>query len=277
MAGAESGIDGVSESQDDCQQPLKLSEAEMKVLRECRVNSLYLRGLPLGLISAFGTRFVAHNFYPHMKRWAGFYYTVSFGMGVAIGVASYKDKCFEKIMSLENSQLADQVREFQRRAAGIGNAKGEFDTLTDRMHKKRGDAAALSTHTDSQLQHDATADAWNSSATGRFGSSKSNVGSNDDEEHQKKASYEEMRRLHRVKQTGGPRRPPAIAKQDKDDDKDTSSYDPDSAYDKQETWDTDYEKKVPDEKVNVPQSTGAWPQKKQRERTKTNQYGDEME
>ena len=81
------------------------------------------------------------------------------------------------------------------------------------MHKKRGDAAALSTHTDSQLQHDATADAWNSSATGRFGSSKSNVGSNDDEEHQKKASYEEMRRLHRVKQTGGPRRPPAIAKQ----------------------------------------------------------------
>ena len=35
-------------------------------------------------------------------------------MGVVLGVASYKDKCFEKIMNLDNSRLADQVRNYQK-------------------------------------------------------------------------------------------------------------------------------------------------------------------
>ena len=36
-------------------------------------------------------------------------------MGMIVGVVSYRQKCFEKIMALDNSRLADEVRKFQQR------------------------------------------------------------------------------------------------------------------------------------------------------------------
>ena len=36
-------------------------------------------------------------------------------MGMIVGVVSYRQRCFEKIMSLDNSRLADEVRKFQQR------------------------------------------------------------------------------------------------------------------------------------------------------------------
>ena len=37
-----------------------------------------------------------------------------FGFGFVMGIASYQNACIEKIMRLENSRLADQVRARQR-------------------------------------------------------------------------------------------------------------------------------------------------------------------
>lgn len=39
----------------------------------------------------------------------------AFTLGMVAGVTSYREKCFEKIMSLDNSRLADEVRRFQQR------------------------------------------------------------------------------------------------------------------------------------------------------------------
>ena len=35
-------------------------------------------------------------------------------MGMIAGVMSYREKCFSKIMNLDNSRLADEVRKFQK-------------------------------------------------------------------------------------------------------------------------------------------------------------------
>ena len=43
------------------------------------------------------------------------YWVGAFAVGFYVGTASYKTKCFEKIMQLENSNLAEQVREYQER------------------------------------------------------------------------------------------------------------------------------------------------------------------
>ena len=40
------------------------------------------------------------------------YWVSAFVVGFYVGTASYKTKCFEKIMQLENSNLAEQVREY---------------------------------------------------------------------------------------------------------------------------------------------------------------------
>lgn len=96
----------------------QLTEEERKVLRECRMNS-FMRGIPAGLLAALLTRFAIRtgtgNF-PHLASWSRFYYAASFTGGLLFGVASYRKTCLEKIMKLENSVLADQVREYFRRA-----------------------------------------------------------------------------------------------------------------------------------------------------------------
>ncbi|XP_046853570.1 OCIA domain-containing protein 1-like [Xenia sp. Carnegie-2017] len=95
---------------------LQLTEEERKVLRECRVNSMF-RGVPTGIFSAFLTSFaVRSGRFPHLAKWSRFYYGVTFTGGLLFGVASYRRTCLEKIMSLENSVLAEQVNEYLRRS-----------------------------------------------------------------------------------------------------------------------------------------------------------------
>ncbi|CAB4019424.1 OCIA domain-containing 1 [Paramuricea clavata] len=95
---------------------LELTEEERKVLRECRINSM-IRGVPAGILSAILTSFaVRSGRFPHLTYWSRFYYGVSFTGGLLFGVASYRKSCLEKIMQLENSVLADQVREYYRRS-----------------------------------------------------------------------------------------------------------------------------------------------------------------
>lgn len=50
-----------------------------------------------------------------VQKWSLFYYSGAFIVTFMMGVSSYRQKCMEKIMALENSRLADQVREHMAR------------------------------------------------------------------------------------------------------------------------------------------------------------------
>ena len=47
----------------------------------------------------------------HIQRRSWFYYGGLFMGSFFVGMASYRQRCLDKIMSLENSRLADQLRE----------------------------------------------------------------------------------------------------------------------------------------------------------------------
>ncbi|XP_065058056.1 uncharacterized protein LOC135685892 [Rhopilema esculentum] len=257
-----------------CEQ-LKLSDEELVVLRECRTNSLYLRGFPLGMLSAIATRYLGHNFFPHIRNWAGFYYTGAFTMGVVLGVASYKDKCFEKIMSLDNSRLADQMRNYKKQYSPDENMTESESQGGSRPVRQR---AAFGARPPS-FQPGRNSDH-------RQGSTNDEQESLDNEEDKgsKRMSYEELRRRHRDRQYQGPRRMPAASEQQANQDysaKDQDAYDPDSSYDKRETysagspWDPDTPKSSNDE--SEPRTSTQRPQSSPREYAKRNKYGDEME
>ncbi|XP_065838443.1 OCIA domain-containing protein 1-like [Oscarella lobularis] len=97
---------------------LQLSDEEVAVLRECRFNSTVYRGVPLGTVCAIFARELARRGRP--GRSSTMYWVGAFAVGFYVGTASYKTKCFEKIMQLENSNLAEQVREYQERKGQIG-------------------------------------------------------------------------------------------------------------------------------------------------------------
>ncbi|EDV28597.1 OCIA domain-containing protein 1 [Trichoplax sp. H2] len=88
----------------------RLTPQEEAVLRECRSHSLYYRGIPLGIISVVITRRAAASS-PHIHRWRAFYYVGIFGLSLLTGIASYRRQCMAKILQLENSPLADRLKE----------------------------------------------------------------------------------------------------------------------------------------------------------------------
>lgn len=89
---------------------VQLTEEEKAVLIQCRRGSI-ARGLPLGVLSVLGLRyFVQQGRVPaSVQRWSFIYYVGVFGITFTMGVSSYRQTCFQKIMNLENSHLADQV------------------------------------------------------------------------------------------------------------------------------------------------------------------------
>ncbi|XP_073253774.1 uncharacterized protein [Porites lutea] len=104
---------------------VELTDEEKAVLQECRINSVYFRGLPLGVCSVLLLRQAVNGgYFPHIKRFAALYYTGLFGFGFLAGVSSYKNTCVEKIMKLENSRLADQVKATQM----AGNRRSHWET-----------------------------------------------------------------------------------------------------------------------------------------------------
>ena len=50
-----------------------------------------------------------------MKKYSIMFYIGVFGGCFTAGISSYRKTCFEKIMALEDSVLADQVREHMRK------------------------------------------------------------------------------------------------------------------------------------------------------------------
>jgi hypothetical protein len=105
-------VRAMANREQNIRQPIKLTPEEKAVLLECRRNSL-ARGLPLGILSVLGLRYFVTQgrVSPHVQKWSIFYYSGVFIISCLMGVSSYKQKCLEKIMSLENSFLGDQLRE----------------------------------------------------------------------------------------------------------------------------------------------------------------------
>ena len=51
----------------------------------------------------------------HIQRWSSLYYTAVGAASFLVGLRSYRQTCLDKIMSLENSVLADQLRQHRRK------------------------------------------------------------------------------------------------------------------------------------------------------------------
>ncbi|EDO27662.1 predicted protein [Nematostella vectensis] len=145
--------------------PLELTDEERAVLRECRVNSLYFRGIPLGTVSVLLTReIIKWGYLPKAKRFAGLYYSGMFAVGLFAGIGSYRKACMDKIMRLENSNLANQVREFYKKA-GIQEGYGAEQNLSTSdefgEHKSVSQESLPLTQSPSQeLRSDNTESAW---------------------------------------------------------------------------------------------------------------------
>eukprot|EP00794_Sanderia_malayensis_P007420 gene7420-8240_t len=256
-----------SNSPDECPE-IRLTPQEMAVLRECRTNSLYLRGLPLGIFSVVATRYLAHT---------------AFSMGVVVGVSSYKDICFEKIMSLKDSRLADQVRSFQQRASG-GNWQEELKRTVETYQAQQGEL-------NRRNGHDETAsDRRRAHHFGRYKHKNAHPdvdddGDNAEMEQTSGSSYDKLRRSNRARRTQGPNRLPKTQRNEESmEPEESSTYDPDVSYDKRETypssdvsWDTDFQKQSYGEGAEDVPKQGQWPKKANVERVRKNKYGDEME
>lgn len=117
----------------------KLTDEEKAVLRECRINSVYFRGVPLGIGSVLILRqAIKYGLpLPFAKRFPGIFYTGIFGVGFIAGITSYHSTCVEKIMRLENSKLADQVRA-SRRALSHGSNRGDWQ-MENNNHERQED------------------------------------------------------------------------------------------------------------------------------------------
>ena len=129
--------------------PLQLTEEEKGVLMECRRNSTargkcrrglqrprrmryYLAGLAVTAGSLVLLRALIGSGEPlcvslspdplptgklplHIQRWSSLYYTAVGAASFLAGLRSYRQTCLDKIMSLENSVLADQLRQHRRK------------------------------------------------------------------------------------------------------------------------------------------------------------------
>ena len=51
----------------------------------------------------------------HVQRWSSAYYTTLGAVAFLVGMRSYRQRCLEKIMALDHSVLADQLRQHQRK------------------------------------------------------------------------------------------------------------------------------------------------------------------
>ncbi|XP_019850843.1 PREDICTED: uncharacterized protein LOC109581290 isoform X2 [Amphimedon queenslandica] len=123
---------------------IQLNEEEKAVLVECRRNSL-IRGAAVGLGSILGLRYLmSQGKVPaHVMRWPVFYYSGVFFLMGMLGVSSYRKRCLDKLMALENSNLANMMRDikagrtpnFENRTDNFerkGALKGYPDTIIDK-------------------------------------------------------------------------------------------------------------------------------------------------
>lgn len=87
-------------------QNLQLTQDELRILKECQYNSVVLRGLPLGGVTAT-------TFYYLMKSGTikknRFSLVISGVTGFLLGTMSYRQICVEKLLALPNSSLKERI------------------------------------------------------------------------------------------------------------------------------------------------------------------------
>ncbi|XP_057335225.1 OCIA domain-containing protein 1 [Microplitis mediator] len=85
---------------------IQLTKEEMAVLTECQHNSVFHRGLPLGVVAAGGFHYMMKT--GIMKKNIGTL-IVSGLSGFLIGTISYRSVCMEKLMALPHSTLKERI------------------------------------------------------------------------------------------------------------------------------------------------------------------------
>ncbi|XP_072262350.1 OCIA domain-containing protein 1-like isoform X2 [Pyxicephalus adspersus] len=89
-----------------------LSEEEVKVVMQCRTESFWYRSVPFSALSMAATQVLISKGFLTTSTRFGALPKVAFAgfMGFVFGKVSYMNVCKEKLMKLENSHLAEQLR-----------------------------------------------------------------------------------------------------------------------------------------------------------------------
>lgn len=88
------------------------SAEELRVLKECNIESFYQRSAPIGILLGTGTFFAIQKgiLKPSLNYGATPKVMIASILGYFIGKFSYQSRCAEKIMRLPNSKLAEALR-----------------------------------------------------------------------------------------------------------------------------------------------------------------------
>jgi len=286
--------------------PVTLTMEELKVLKECRTQSLAYRGIPAGVFGVLSVRAaIMSGKFPRVAAWSGAFYAGTFGLGVLLGVGSYRRQCLEKILALENSSLGDQLREFQRQA-GIpvtpkpSSQSSEFDTV---MYPQSIDSLARSARNNEE-QEVVESPAQLSDSGNKWDEIRSQTrrskmyGLQGNHEPGQGISFEELRQQHRNSQLQRQNEANSQQQRDQQHQEETSSgrsnidlYTPNTYLDDRESRAfTSVLDKEPvgtlfssDEDIQVPSTARGGRSDMVRKKTfaeatgRKNQYGDEME
>uniref|UniRef100_A0A1B0A9I3 OCIA domain-containing protein n=1 Tax=Glossina pallidipes TaxID=7398 RepID=A0A1B0A9I3_GLOPL len=96
----------------------QFSSDELRILRECNLESFYQRSLPLGTALGLAAYFGVKQGYltPNIRYGAVPKVMVGVLLGYFVGKFSYQQRCAEKIMLLPNSRLGELLRQRQNQS-----------------------------------------------------------------------------------------------------------------------------------------------------------------
>lgn len=95
---------------------MKLSAEELRVLKECNHESFWYRCVPMSLVLIGGTQVMVNKgMLKSNRRYGALFKSLGAALiGYIAGKMSYHGRCRDKILQLENSQLADAIRHRRR-------------------------------------------------------------------------------------------------------------------------------------------------------------------
>uniref|UniRef100_A0A1A9WI91 OCIA domain-containing protein n=1 Tax=Glossina brevipalpis TaxID=37001 RepID=A0A1A9WI91_9MUSC len=145
----------------------QFSSDELRVLRECNLESFYQRSLPFGTGLGLAAYFAVKQGYlaPSIRYGAAPKVMVGVVLGYFVGKFSYQQKCAEKIMRLPNSRLGELLRQRQNQSGlsslktdsqlGVGMTLSPFtsssgDIYSDEHLQPAGRGNALNLDTESR-------------------------------------------------------------------------------------------------------------------------------
>lgn len=138
----------------------QFSADELRVIRECDVESLLQRSLPIGTGFGLAAYYaVRHGYLKGSVKWGPTPKTVVASIiGYFIGKLSYQNKCAEKIMALPDSKLGEMLRMKRRgglyenltpdQGFGAGLALAPFQSATEKYSDELQRSTSLNLDTE---------------------------------------------------------------------------------------------------------------------------------